>query len=186
MNLDRTALLMNLLCESIRSIDFFKAWMISEHGDGVKTMPNIPYNNPANISAPIDTSLPWFQGATHVESNNAVAYTRPDQGANATIWLLRDRFPTVLSVKTDEEAIQVLGHSAWSTNTEYTTLLNNVYSELHAIPTTNSLLFYTVRGGDTLSMIAVKYHMSLAEIKLLNPGIINPNRISVGEKVRIK
>ena len=186
MNLNQTALLMNLLCESTRSVDFFKAWMISEHGDIIKAMPDIPYNNPANISAPIDSTLPWFQGAIKVESNNAVAYMRPDQGANATIWLLRDRFSNVLQASTDEEAIQELGHSAWSTNAEYTALLTNVYSELHPIPRIVHDSFYTVRGGDTLSMIAIRYHISLAELQSLNPGIVNPNRISVGERVRIK
>lgn len=46
--------------------------------------------------------------------------------------------------------------------------------------------FYAVKSGDTLSAIATKYKLSLANIEHLNPAIKNPNRISVGQKVRVK
>ena len=45
--------------------------------------------------------------------------------------------------------------------------------------------FYVVREGDTLSEIAAKFHVSLAQIEKWNPQIKNPNVIHVGQKVRV-
>ena len=44
--------------------------------------------------------------------------------------------------------------------------------------------YHTVRSGDTMSKIAAKYHLSLAQLKKLNPG--KGNIIQVGDKIRIK
>jgi LysM repeat protein len=46
--------------------------------------------------------------------------------------------------------------------------------------------FYTVVAGDTLSGIAEKFGITLAQIEALNPQITNPNYIVPGEKVRVK
>jgi len=45
--------------------------------------------------------------------------------------------------------------------------------------------FHTVVKGDTLWAIARKYNLTLAQLLKCNPGIKNPNRISMGEKVRL-
>lgn len=45
--------------------------------------------------------------------------------------------------------------------------------------------YYTVHEGDTLSGIAKKYHISLAQIEHLNPQITNPDLIYPGEKVKV-
>ncbi|HEX4064245.1 MAG TPA: LysM peptidoglycan-binding domain-containing protein [Streptosporangiaceae bacterium] len=45
--------------------------------------------------------------------------------------------------------------------------------------------YYTVQGGDTLSLIAEKHGLSLAEIEALNPQIGNPNLIFPGQSVRV-
>ena len=44
--------------------------------------------------------------------------------------------------------------------------------------------YYTVKAGDTLSKIAVRYGLSLAQLKKLNPGA--GNMIRVGERIRVK
>lgn len=44
--------------------------------------------------------------------------------------------------------------------------------------------YHTVKSGDTMSKIAAKYHLSLAQLKKLNPG--KGNIIQVGDKIRIK
>ena len=43
---------------------------------------------------------------------------------------------------------------------------------------------YTVRGGDTLSKIAAKYGTTYQKLASYN-GIADPNKISVGQKIRI-
>lgn len=45
--------------------------------------------------------------------------------------------------------------------------------------------YYTVQSGDTLSGIAAKYGTSYQNIAAMN-GISNPNKIYVGQKIRIK
>jgi LysM repeat protein len=45
--------------------------------------------------------------------------------------------------------------------------------------------FYVVREGDTLSEIAARFHVTLAQIKTWNPQIKNPNLIHPGDRVRV-
>ncbi len=46
-------------------------------------------------------------------------------------------------------------------------------------------LYYTVRRGDTLSVIAGRYKLSVATLQQMN-GIGNPDRISVGQRLCVK
>ena len=46
--------------------------------------------------------------------------------------------------------------------------------------------YYTVVKGDTMSGIAVKFGLTLAQLEALNPQVTNPNLISIGEKIRVK
>lgn len=52
-------------------------------------------------------------------------------------------------------------------------------------PSTKAV-YYVVRSGDTLTSIAAKYKTTVAKIESLNSKITNPNKISVGQKVRVK
>jgi len=45
--------------------------------------------------------------------------------------------------------------------------------------------FYTVKSGDLFGKIAQKHGLTPAQLQKLNPGL-NPNRISVGQQIRIK
>ncbi|XOV66192.1 MAG: LysM peptidoglycan-binding domain-containing protein [Fluviicola sp.] len=53
--------------------------------------------------------------------------------------------------------------------------------------TTNSgsRQYYTVRSGDTFGRIAQRYGMSISQLRRLNPGI-NIDRLSIGQKIRVK
>src|ERR1700741_3481921 len=44
---------------------------------------------------------------------------------------------------------------------------------------------YVVKAGDTLSKIATRNGMTLAQLLQLNPSIKNPNKISVGDKINL-
>src|SRR5690554_6208159 len=46
--------------------------------------------------------------------------------------------------------------------------------------------YYTVKKGDTLSHIAVRYKTSVSNLIKLNPSIKNPNLIYPGQKIRVK
>jgi len=44
---------------------------------------------------------------------------------------------------------------------------------------------YTVRSGDTLGAIALRFHITVADIIALNPGI-QPTALHVGQQIKIK
>src|SRR5690606_36010449 len=46
--------------------------------------------------------------------------------------------------------------------------------------------YYTVKKGDTLSHIAVRYKTTVTNLVKLNPSIKNPNLIYPGQKIRVK
>ena len=45
--------------------------------------------------------------------------------------------------------------------------------------------YYTIKSGDTLSGIAVKYKTTIAKLMALNPRITNPDVIYAGDVIRI-
>lgn len=61
---------------------------------------------------------------------------------------------------------------------------SNVPAPKPATPTATPQ-YHTVRSGELFNRIAAKYHLSVAQLQKLNPKI-NPNRITVGQKIRIK
>lgn len=46
-------------------------------------------------------------------------------------------------------------------------------------------MFYTVKARDTLSKIAEDNDMDLDDLLEMNPQIPNPDRIQVGQKIRL-
>jgi len=44
---------------------------------------------------------------------------------------------------------------------------------------------YVVKAGDTLSKIATRNGITLAQLLKLNPTITNPNKIKVGDKINL-
>jgi len=47
-------------------------------------------------------------------------------------------------------------------------------------------IYYRVVAGDTLSEIALRAQVPMGQILALNPSIKNPDRISVGQILRIR
>lgn len=65
-------------------------------------------------------------------------------------------------------------------------LLGGRYNAVQAIVNGKSQkVYYTVKSGDTLSGIASKYGTTYQKLASLN-GISNPNKIYVGQKIRVK
>ena len=182
--------LLSALTGGKRSPKCFQAWMIEEHGH----VADVPSNNPANISGPIDRNLAWFANVAYDEQNNVCYYHLPEQGAVATMEILWARYPRFVEVATDEEAITLLGEpdtlgEKWCPNPEYANSILAIYKELTSTPAPvvqhPALSFYTIEGGDTLSELAVKFKTTVAELMKLNPGIVDPNEIVVGETIRL-
>ncbi|MGW2640086.1 peptidoglycan-binding protein [Streptomyces sp. NPDC001348] len=46
-------------------------------------------------------------------------------------------------------------------------------------------LYYTVESGDTLSRIAARFHVTLAQLLEWNPEITNPDVIRAGQRLRV-
>lgn len=64
-------------------------------------------------------------------------------------------------------------------------VLGDRYSEVQDIINGQAAVYYTVKSKDTLSKIASEYKTTYQEIAKLN-GIADPNKIYVGQKLRIK
>ena len=47
-------------------------------------------------------------------------------------------------------------------------------------------IYYIVRSGDTMTAIAKKHGLTLTKLKALNPQIKDINKISIGQKVRVR
>lgn len=74
------------------------------------------------------------------------------------------------------------------TDAEITQIQKKV-NELAAAKTTapkDTAIYYTVKAGDTLTAIARRNGTTILEILKLNPAITNPNKIYVGQKLRVK
>lgn len=52
--------------------------------------------------------------------------------------------------------------------------------------TTPNKTYYTVKSGDSFSLIASKNNLSTAELRRLNPNIADISKVSIGQKIRIK
>lgn len=65
------------------------------------------------------------------------------------------------------------------------TVLGNRYDEVQKIINGDSATYYTVKSRDTLSAIAAKYGTTYQKIAQIN-GISDPNKIYVGQRLRIK
>jgi murein DD-endopeptidase MepM/ murein hydrolase activator NlpD len=66
--------------------------------------------------------------------------------------------------------------------------LNGKYvnAEKYITATTAVKVYHTVKSGDTVGAICLKYGISIATFKKLNPTVTNINVISVGQKLRVK
>jgi hypothetical protein len=51
--------------------------------------------------------------------------------------------------------------------------------------TTATKIFYTIRSGDTLEAVAVRYGTTVPKLLALNPGV-NPNTLSIGQRIRLR
>jgi LysM repeat protein len=62
---------------------------------------------------------------------------------------------------------------------------NAVQKKVNELLGATSSVYYTVKSGDTLSGIASKYGTSYMKLAKMN-GISNPNKIYVGQKIRVR
>ena len=77
--------------------------------------------------------------------------------------------------------------SFWEDDSWYTGLATRLTEQrADAAPAAGEKRFHRVVKGDTLWAIAKTYGLSLEEVIALNPQIKNPNRIRVGDEVRVK
>jgi len=104
--------------------------------------------------------------------------------------------PVTNTKKSNEEIANEVLAGKWGNNPERKTKLTNagynynavqtiVNQKLGATTTTSTVKTYIVKKGDTLSAIAKKYGTTYQKIASDN-GIANPNKINVGQVLKIK
>lgn len=105
------------------------------------------------------------------------------------------RETTVVAKKSNDEIAAEVIAGKWGNGSERANRLKNAGYDAAAIQkivnaklgvkAQNSATYYTVQRGDTLSAIAKKYGTTYQAIAKLN-GIVNPNKIYAGQKIRVK
>lgn len=102
--------------------------------------------------------------------------------------------PTQPTKKSNEEIANEVINGAWGNGDDRVNRLTSSGYDANAIQAivnqklgvnpTSTVEYYTVQSGDTLSAIASKYGTTYQHLAQLN-GIANPNKIYVGQKLRI-
>lgn len=95
--------------------------------------------------------------------------------------------------KSNEEIANEVINGAWGNGEDRKKRLTDAgynYTVVQAIvnkkmAARNQSVYYVVKSGDTLSAIASKYGTTYQHLAQIN-GITNPNRIYVGQKIRVK
>lgn len=120
-----------------------------------------------------------------VETNNtATSYTYHKVKSGETLGSIASKYGTTVSEvqKLNNlsssriyvgQRLKVKGSATTTVNTNNTTTTNTAKT------------YYTVRSGDTFGKIAQKHGTTISRLRALNPGI-NIDRLSVGQKIRVK
>lgn len=98
----------------------------------------------------------------------------------------------VASVKTVADLAQEVINGIWGNGSDRKKNLTDagydyvaVQAKVNEILNAEKKVYYTVRRGDTLSGIAKQYDTTVSALAEIN-GIANPNKIYVGQKIRVK
>lgn len=140
----------------------------------------------------IDFKIWQFGGETNLIRSNKVAGVTCDQN------YLNTAAVKPVPKKSNEEIAREVIEGKWGNGVERKSRLTAAgydYAEVQKIVNKLcesvgqkpiSTIQYIVKKGDTLSGIAKKYKLTLAEILALNPTIKNADKIYVGQKIRIQ
>ena len=95
------------------------------------------------------------------------------------------------NLKSLEEVVQEVVNGVWGNGEDRKSRLtdagynyNEVQEKVNSILTSNSIVTYTVKSGDTLSSIASKYNTTYQKLAQYN-NITNPNIINIGQVIKI-
>lgn len=90
-----------------------------------------------------------------------------------------------ISSASDETLAKEVKAGKYGNGDDRKIVLGDLYEKVQAIVNGGSAVYYTVKSGDTLSGIASKYGTTYQKLASMN-GISNPNKIYVGQKIRVK
>lgn len=141
----------------------------------------------------------WYARYTTVEQKNCYLWQYTSSGKVDGINGKVDMNKLICEVakvpetkkKTNAEIAQEVIDGKWGNSPERKRRLTEAGYDYEAIQSlvnksvASTKLYYTVKKGDTLSGIAKKYNTTVAELQYLN-SIKNPNKIYVGQRLRVK
>lgn len=135
-----------------------------------------------DLNQPLNKSLSYFLGGKPVEKKPA---PKPPKKApaksNETVYTVKSG--DTLSGIAVKYGVTVANLQSWNNIKN----ANKIYvgQKIKVAKPKSSAQYYTVKSGDTLSEIAVKYGTSQKTLQSWNK-ISNPNKIYVGQKLRVK
>ena len=153
-------------------------------GDGLEVEASINEKGTATGDVPGDQTGREFliKRYRNFPWTNVLRYNEPSSAAPAIT--VEQAAKNVIAGKygngnTRKRAIQALG-------LDYTAVQRRV-NEILKKQSKPSAVYYTVKSGDTLSAIAMKYGTTVPAIQKLNSSLIrNVNQIQIGWKIRVK
>lgn len=151
-----------------------------DYGNGGDSKPDpAPTPSPAPSGTTLDLAAAVMQGkyGTGQDRKNALG-TRYQE--------VQDFINHIASASTDTLVKEVMQGKYGNGETRKTVLGDKYKAMQDKINGRGSgAVYYTVRSGDTLSGIAAKYGTNYQKFAQMN-GIVNPNKIYVGQKLRVK
>ena len=149
-----------------------------DYGNGGDSKPDpAPTPSPALSGTTLDLAVAVMQGkyGAGQDRKNALG-TRYQE--------VQDFINHIAGASTDTLVKEVM-QGKYGNGETRKTVLGSKYKAVQDKIDRGGAVYYTVRSGDTLSGIAAKYEITYQKIAQMN-GIANPNKIYVGQKLRVK
>ncbi|QQO40378.1 LysM-like endolysin [Bacillus phage 268TH004] len=135
-----------------------------------------------DLNATLDKPLSWFTGSTK-KVNTVTKEKASSSKRKASNGVYTVKSGDTLSEIANDFGVTVANLQSWNGIKNVNKI--SVGQKIKVVKPASTKKYYTVKSGDALSKIAAKYGVSVKTLQSWN-NISNPNKIYVGQKLRVK